>query len=131
MKLLLLAIIATLFISAPVDSKVNVTGLWVYNNSESWNREYVGVYVKANSFKKNESGMAFRANGKMVKRQNESWCGTPPIIYKNYTGKWEVIDNSIVAIEYKFWGNGLQKARLRVVSLNDDTLKVIHLPVSR
>ncbi|HLP52925.1 MAG TPA: hypothetical protein VK154_18680 [Chitinophagales bacterium] len=131
MKLLLPAFIVVLFISAPVESKVNIKGLWVYNNSELWNSEYVGVYVKANSFKKDEAGMAFRANGKMVKRQNESWCGTPPVIYKNYPGKWEAVDNSTIAIEYKFWGKGWQKARLRVVSLNDDTLKIVHLSVSR
>ncbi|CAN0197873.1 unnamed protein product [Discosporangium mesarthrocarpum] len=68
------------------------------------------VYLKKRyKFKKNKAGIEFRKNGKLVKRQNIGWCGTPPITYDNYDGKWWTNEYSEIVMKYKFWGGEIEE----------------------
>ena len=82
------------------NNQNELISVWVYSDYEN----EVIEYVKSKNFNKNESGIEFKKNGKLIKRQNIGWCGTPPITYDNYDGSWEFSSDSTLTIIYDYWG---------------------------
>lgn len=82
------------------DINEEVTGIW-----ELSYRSFDTVeLVKKNSFTKDAPGIAFQPEGKLIRRQNIGWCGTPPITYGNFDGTWEKVSDSVINISHQYWG---------------------------
>ena len=103
----------------PVESQTaDIQGVWVYDAYS----EGVQIFKRSDTFDPNQPGFQFRNDGKLVKRQNVGWCGTPPVSYGNFDGKWSWIDSSNIRIEYKYWG-GIDTLGLHIESLDNRQLK--------
>lgn len=117
----ILAIILTLSFSpassVAMDIEKDIIGVWVYSNYEN---EAV-QYEKADAFVEDRPGIAFKADGSLVKRQNIGWCGTPPITYGNDAGTWTKRSDSTITIKYTYWG-GTMEEDWQIVSLEDGKL---------
>lgn len=99
-----------------------VCGTWTYSSSENRGaNQYVSIYTKTNDFT-NQSGLKFLADGQFVERANSGWCGTPPISYADYTGRWRPEGDSL-AVDGQYWG-GLQRSKIAVVSVDPNRLVI-------
>ncbi len=67
------------------------------------------IYTRIKSLKNNESGISFLENGKLIKRQNSGWCGTPPISYKNFDGTWKFETQDKLIVTYDYWGGTIEE----------------------
>jgi hypothetical protein len=96
---------------------------WIYKDYQNGNL----VYESKRKFKKDKRGIEFKENGTIMRKQNSSWCGTPPIDYEIVAGTWKKISDSIIEIEYKNWG-GIKKDTLQIIKLSKSelTLKPIY-----
>ncbi len=101
----------------PVDKSLET--YWIYDGYE----DGVSVYKKSKRFEQDKPGFEFQKDGIMIKRQNVGWCGTPPISYGNYKGKWKQIEDNKLQLEYDYWG-GRDTMILEIVSLTKEDLKV-------
>lgn len=97
----------------------DIVGVWVFS---IYKDDYI-EYTKMKSLNKNESGFVFKKNGRLTKRQNSSWCGTPPIEYKNYKGTWKYTSDSTILINHKYWG-GQAESELLIIDLNQKSLRL-------
>jgi hypothetical protein len=96
---------------------------WVYNDSQNGNL----IYESKRNFNKSKSGIEFKEDGTLMRKQNSGWCGTPPIEFETVSGTWNYISDSIIEIEFKDW-SGFRKDTLQVIELTEFklTLKPIH-----
>lgn len=91
-----------------------LVGTWVestYDNGKI-------IYKKSESIPDEDYSLTFKANGELILRSS-GWCGTPPLIFYNQEGSWQ-LENNIVSIWYEdfypastSWG---------IVSLTNDEL---------
>ena len=58
---------------------------------------------KTIKLQENTLGYVFKANGTLIHRANSGWCGTPPIITNDFSGKWKLKGNRLT-MEVAFWG---------------------------
>lgn len=71
----------------------------------------------------NEYGIEFKKNGKLIESSSISWCGTPPVTYVYYEGKWSV-RNSKINISANYWG-GHYKSKWEIISIDNTTLRAV------
>jgi hypothetical protein len=118
-KLILFSfLLGTIFFgSTSFRSTNNIEGLWVQESYQD-GKHYM---VRAKRFSKNKPGVKFLANGKLIKRQNVGWCGTPPITYGNFDGTWQWISDSLIHVSYEYWG-GTAEYDWKVLKLTDKKL---------
>lgn len=90
---------------------------WIYEDYKNGNL----IYESKRNFKKGRPGIEFTSNGTITRKQNSGWCGTPPIDFEIVSGTWKNISDSVVEIEYKYWG-GLAKDTLQIVELTKSKL---------
>lgn len=84
----------------------------------------ITTYRRVKRFSKTKPGFEFMADGAMIRRQNSGWCGTPPISYKNYDGKWKVNSEGLVELSYAFWG-GEMKEVWEVIEIDEKGFRVL------
>ncbi|MFD1162856.1 hypothetical protein [Hwangdonia seohaensis] len=72
-------------------------GSWVEPNYS----EEQTVFKRAADLPENASGIMFKSNGDFIERSS-GWCGTPPLTYSDYNGKWE-LENALVTITQEFY----------------------------
>lgn len=97
-----------------------ICGTWTYSSYEQRAPDqYVSIYIRTNDFT-NQAGLKFLANGQFKERANSGWCGTPPISYADYTGRWRPEGDSLT-VEGQYWG-GPQRSRIAVVSVDPNRL---------
>ena len=119
LKLLIVINILSFISCTKTNINNDLIGVWVFSNSENGVHEY----NKVSNFIVNESGIEFKKNGKVVKRQNVSFCGTPPVTYDNYPGSWTRISDNSIAISYEYWGGSVNQ-NWKIVDLTDQKLKI-------
>lgn len=107
------------------STKHALIGTWIYSDYD----DQAMHYEKARSFDENQPGIEFKRNGKLVKRQNEGWCGTPPITYKNFNGSWKQTSDSTLEIHYAYWGGTIEEDWL-IVRIENTKLTVKRLEYS-
>jgi len=90
-------------------------GKWTYKEYNP--KREVDIYMKVKDVPHDKGSFDFRENGVLMVKQNSGWCGTPPIHYQTVEGKWEVVNDSVVRLEYRNWRGNISK-QLHVVSLN-------------
>lgn len=104
----------------PKLSTDSFIGTWVESGNE--NNYQITVMTKADSLASDKYGFTFFANGEFIERKNAGWCGTPPISYGNFKGRWNKISDSLIDIKVAYWG-GQDTFGITIVSLNKDILK--------
>ncbi|HAN76334.1 MAG TPA: hypothetical protein DCQ31_00470 [Bacteroidales bacterium] len=121
-NLVILGFITTLFLSceAMEISKAEIYGAWEQTGYE--NETLVLKRVKALSG--NEYGFELLENGTFIENKNAGWCGTPPISYTKYEGKWTLVSDSIFNIEVPFWG-GDSEFELIIADIKKDELQIL------
>ncbi len=89
-------------------------GAWISDTTEN------DIYVmkKSAGLDSNNYGFIFYSNGHFLNRSNAGWCGTPPISYKNYDGKWKARSDSMIHINVGYWGGDLEYNMI-IVYLDD------------
>lgn len=127
MKTLLLTVFTTisLFTHNKPDKCPGVemlNGHWIYNSYEQRGKTRLFTYVRVRKFNKSKGGIAFYKGGRSRVRQNSSFCGTPPIVYKTYTGKWNLYSDSTLCIKHNYWGGKTNRV-YRLISIQPDTLQ--------
>jgi len=101
-----------------IDSENLLIGVWNYsdfNNNDN-------IYIRNNEFVDNHC-YKFNIDGTMTERKNSGWCGTPPITYADYSGTWEIINDTLIQINVGYWG-GTTKYKLDIQSVDSNVLKV-------
>ncbi len=88
-----------------VEKDKGLLGHWIY---DSVSEEGI-TYSKKSDFVRSKPGIAFLANGKLIKRQNAGWCGTPPISYSNFDGTWKWDNENTISLSYAFWGGTINE----------------------
>ena len=104
-----------------VDSDNLLIGVWKYsdfNNNDN-------IYIRSNEFIENHC-YKFNSDGTMTERKNSGWCGTPPITYADYLGKWNIINDTLIQINVGYWG-GTTKYKLDIQSVDSNILKVSYV----
>ena len=100
------------------ENQDNLIGNWI-------NPEYTDsliVLEKSGTLKLNEYGISFKADGKLIERKINGWCGTPPVVYSDYEGTWTKQD-SLISIEVGYWG-GTSVYKWIIISVAGNKLKV-------
>jgi len=116
---LLLVILSFVFSSFHGSRSIDhsLLGFWSYSSYE--NNTF--IYSKRRTFDDKQSGIWFRSQDRLVKRQNRSWCGTGPISYTNYDGQWSSLSDSTVTMTFAFWGGRIQTS-WQIMDVSDSTL---------
>jgi hypothetical protein len=107
-----------------IDPGNPLIGIWNY--SDYYNNAQ--VYARSREFSDNQ-GFKFNTDGTLLERKNSGWCGTPPITYSDYSGKWAIINDTLIRIDVGYWG-GSMTYNLDIESVNSDSLKVITVSVN-
>ena len=92
--------------SLKIDESNMLIGYWinpVYTDS-------ITTFERANRFKEDAYGVAFLTNDVSLERSS-GWCGTPPLIFADFQGKWQkndsiitiTIDNGIAGVMDNHW----------------------------
>ena len=100
------------------ENQDNLIGNWI-------NPEYTDslmIFEKSGTLKLNEYGISFKADGKLIERKINGWCGTPPVVYSDYEGTWTKQD-SLISIEVGYWG-GTSVYKWIIISVAGNKLKV-------
>jgi len=114
-------LITTSFDPKGTDTE-KLIGVWVYSGYDK--EQNIVIYERRSKFDDDEAGIEFRQNNKLIKRQNTGWCGTPPISYGNYDGKWEVLTDSTIHLQYDYWG-GVAEEDWKFSEISDKYMKIL------
>jgi hypothetical protein len=80
----------------------------------------VTCYKEVLYFDEDNSGFQFLSDGRLKRRQNASWCGTPPISYETVLGSWNKTSDSTIRLEYPYWGGKIINDILIVKIFNSE-----------
>jgi hypothetical protein len=117
--MLIIVIAALNMQSKPVESKDFSDKFWVHDHYNP--DDGISTYIAKKSFDNEKGGLQFLKNNKLRKRQNEGWCGTPPISYEEVQGDWKKLSDSLIEIRYKNWSGKLIDT-IKIISLTDKEL---------
>nr|WP_143404095.1 hypothetical protein [Gaetbulibacter sp. 4G1] len=98
-----------------VDSNNLLIGSWVepnYANEQT-------VFKRASSLPNDAYGIEFKTNGDFIERSS-GWCGTPPLVFSDYEGKWG-LKNTLVTITQQYYPTNYS---WRIVSVTETELIV-------
>jgi hypothetical protein len=99
-------------------------GCWVTPQyEESSNGNTIVLYQRANALSENNAGIQFLNDKALIERKNTGWCGTPPIAYGNFDGKYQWENDSTIVIDVAFWG-GTEQQTWNIINLTNTTLKI-------
>ena len=126
MFILLFLIIASFLPSCEKDNiKIDpdnlLIGVWINDGF----MDDITIYKRSDEFTNNYC-YHFKSDGTLTERQNEGWCGTPPISYADYEGTWEIMNDTLINITVGSW-NGDRSYRLDIESVDSEALKVVVL----
>jgi hypothetical protein len=94
----------------------NVMGSW---NNPTYEEPY-WKYEKAQTIQDDGYGFSFNENQVFIERKNGGECGTPPIAYDDFYGKWTQTD-SILHIQVGYWG-GEMNYEWKIISIDNKYL---------
>ena len=105
-----------------LGDNASILGTWVED-------EYQGdtlLLNRSGSFDKERYGFTFKEDGTFIEHKNAGWCGTPPITYDSFEGKWEAVSDSLLDITVAYWGGGMTY-QMRIVYLDAEDLAIRYL----
>lgn len=83
--------------------------------------EETHTYYRADKFEPDKGGFAFFENGKLIEKSNSGWCGTPPISYAEFEGRWTVNEENQLVLNSTYWG-GERIVTYEIINFDEDTL---------
>ncbi|MDA3928186.1 MAG: hypothetical protein PF541_04465 [Prolixibacteraceae bacterium] len=75
----------------------------------------------SSKFIEDEYGITLNSDQTCIERKNSGWCGTPPVMYANFDGIWELND-SIISISVAYWG-GMADYEWKIISHTDSKVE--------
>ncbi len=84
----------------PYNTNNPLLGIWI----DPIYSDTLVTMKRATTFASDAEGLEFKADGSFIRRANSGDCGTPPIVYANYTGTYTVLDDNTIYIETEYWG---------------------------
>ncbi len=127
MKRIVFILSILLLISCENDSELiieesdNLIGYWVNPIANNENL----TFEKVNVLKDNDYGFAFHLEHKFIERKITGWCGTPPVSYADYEGKWTRKD-AMINISVGYWG-GIVDYQWKIISIDENQLTIVRL----
>jgi len=118
-KYIRLILVLSITSSFSTYDDINIENLyqtWVVTNNEKG----VTIYKSAPEFENDNFGIKFLRNGEFIIRQNSGFCATP-ITYENVRGKWAKESNSIIKLDYSFWGGKIYQD-IKIIELTQSKL---------
>jgi len=104
----------------------NIIGCWT-NPAYADNSEGVTIvfYKKSKTLSDKSEGIKFFEGGTLIERKNIGWCGTPPIQYDNFSGKWYWQDRkkTCIEIDVAYWG-GMEHKVWKIIKVTKSTLEI-------
>ena len=80
-------------------------------------------YERVESLPYNSPSIKFLNNRKLIERKNIGWCGTPPITYGDFSGKWKIEKNNNLKIDVAYWG-GMEQRTWKIIDVTDTSLRI-------
>jgi hypothetical protein len=96
-------------------------GIWDFSHSEV----DVNVFTRSGQFTHTHC-YQFNENGTLIERNLAGGCATPPVSYSDYQGVWSAVNDTLIRVRAGYWG-GTMTYRLSIVSVDEDSLKVVSL----
>jgi hypothetical protein len=127
MKRLALVILSALILMTgckKIETFDNLIACWT-NPAYADNTEgkTIVYYKKSKKLSTASDGVKFLRDGTLIERKNAGWCGTPPINYKDYSGKWQIQNGDEVKIDVAYWG-GMEQKIWKIIEVSGSTLKI-------
>ena len=118
MKTICLSLFVSLIflVSCEKTDPDSIIGNW--NSIEITDNIYIAKRVKR--LDEPEYGFSFKEGSVFLERKIDGWCGTPPVVYADYTGTWSKTD-SLVVINVGYWG-GRMIYRWTIISVDETQL---------
>lgn len=117
--LISIAFISCRKLADPVDTaNSELIGSWI----DPQYTDTLITYARSENLLKNQYGITFESNNKLIQRQNSGWCGTPPICTADYEGTWHSND-SIVNFTVGYWG-GTADFNWKILTLDNRKLVI-------
>lgn len=98
-----------------------IVGNWVFDRSQ----DTLYIYKRVLELPENDYGMSIQFNNIYFERANSGWCGTPPIVFSNYPGKW-FLNDSILKVNYRNWSGNVNN-KWKVTSVNSSQMKLVKI----
>lgn len=77
------------------------------------------TFERSNTIQNDNYGVSFKQAGLFVERSS-GWCGTPPLVFANYEGTWQLHGTLISVMNQNFPGD----FNWRIISLTENQLTV-------
>lgn len=90
-----------------------ILGSW----SDSEHNDSLVTLERFDKLPSDQYGITFLEDGSLVENKNAGWCGTPPIAYANFSGSWELLEDSILSLETSYWG-GWMFLEMKIISVD-------------
>jgi len=90
-------------------------GTWVFSSYQPDINAYEFKAMAA--LDKDLPGFIFLENGQLVSRQNSGWCGTPPVVYGDFSGEWQYLNDSTLYVITAYWGTEINGQKLENIYL--------------
>ena len=122
---LLLVIVVILFSSCDkndYEESQNFIGCWINPVYTSDVDEKTFISFEKTNVLSDDFGIEFLKKGSLIERKISGWCATPPIIYADYSGNWN-IENENIIINVAYWG-GIENRIWKIIDVTDTTLKI-------
>ncbi len=100
----------------------NYYGYWV---SEAWT-DSSQIFREALNLNEETYGFGILPGGKFVEKKNIGFCGTPPVVYGLYEGRWEENPEGNLFIETQFWG-GEQSFEIKILNYYPRRMEVMFI----
>ena len=85
--------------------------------------EAVICYERVETLPANSPSIKFLKNGTLIERKNAGWCGTPPITYSDFSGKWQIKNINNLKIDVAYLG-GMEHKTWKIINVTNDSLKI-------
>ena len=95
-----------------------LVGTWIQRDVEN----EVMIMERTFHLDTNKYGFIFYVQGTFLERKNAGWCGTPPIVYTNFTGQWKSETNDLLTIDVDYWG-GREEYTMEIISVTTSELR--------
>ena len=80
------------------------------------------LYKRVKTLPANSSSIKFLNDGTLIERKNAGWCGTPPIVYADFSGNWRVQNKNII-IDVAYWG-GMEQKTWKIIDVTNTSLRI-------
>ena len=98
-----------------------LTGAWVFDGYDGASRQM--TFRRADTLADDNLGYRLRADGGLVRRSGGP-CGTPPVHYGDWAGRWRAQPDGTLELSYDSWQREVVRERWTLVRWEGDRLTV-------